>query len=389
MAKNRSARSAFWGAAFLMATSAIGPGFLTQTTLFTGQLLASFGFVILFSILLDIGVQMNIWRIITGYGQPAQVIANQFIPGLGWVLSLLVFLGGLAFNIGNIAGAGLGLEVLTGMDIRIAALFSAVLSIWLLVAPNAGRLIDRFVFWMGICMIGLTAYVAIVSRPPLAEAAYRSVWPLTVNWKALITIVGGTVGGYICFAGAHRLLDAGITGPGTAGAVSRSAVGGILAASAMRLLLFLAALGVVSQGLQLDPGNPAADVFKKAAGTAGFRLFGIVMWMAAITSVIGSAYTSISFIRNFHPSLEKNQKSILTLFILVSTGIFLAVGQPVNLLVLAGMINGFILPLALIILLMAVYLKKAPNDYQHPKWLGSIGLLIALALGWIAIRAVL
>jgi Mn2+/Fe2+ NRAMP family transporter len=57
--------SAILGAAFLMATSAIGPGFLTQTSLFTSQLLSSFGFVILISILLDIGVQLNIWRIIS------------------------------------------------------------------------------------------------------------------------------------------------------------------------------------------------------------------------------------------------------------------------------------------------------------------------------------
>ncbi len=56
--------SVLLGAAFLMATSAIGPGFLTQTTVFTEQLAASFGFVILISIIIDIGAQLNIWRII-------------------------------------------------------------------------------------------------------------------------------------------------------------------------------------------------------------------------------------------------------------------------------------------------------------------------------------
>ena len=44
-----SAGGAVAGAAFLMANSSIGPGFLTQTTVFTGQLLTSFGFVILVS----------------------------------------------------------------------------------------------------------------------------------------------------------------------------------------------------------------------------------------------------------------------------------------------------------------------------------------------------
>lgn len=56
--------SLIMGAAFLMATSAVGPGFLTQTTVFTQTLGASFAFVILVSIILDIGAQLNIWRVI-------------------------------------------------------------------------------------------------------------------------------------------------------------------------------------------------------------------------------------------------------------------------------------------------------------------------------------
>lgn len=84
MANNN--RSALLGAAFLMATSAIGPGFLTQTATFTQSLLASFGFVILLSILLDIGAQLNIWRIITVSEKKAQDIANAILPGTGYFL---------------------------------------------------------------------------------------------------------------------------------------------------------------------------------------------------------------------------------------------------------------------------------------------------------------
>src|SRR5438046_3175894 len=82
------------GAAFLMATSAIGPGFLTQTSLFTEQLLTSFGFVILISILLDIGTQINIWRIVSVGENRAQDIANKIFPGLGFFLAFLIAFGG-------------------------------------------------------------------------------------------------------------------------------------------------------------------------------------------------------------------------------------------------------------------------------------------------------
>src|SRR5256885_10141355 len=92
-----SLRSVLIGAAFLMATSAIGPGFLTQTAVFTGQLGASFGFAILISVLFDLGAQLNIWRVIAVAERRAQDVANTVLPGLGTLLAVLVSLGGLAF----------------------------------------------------------------------------------------------------------------------------------------------------------------------------------------------------------------------------------------------------------------------------------------------------
>ena len=89
---------------FLMATSAIGPGFLTQTTTFTVQLGAAFAFVILVPIIVDIAIQLNVWRIIGISGRRAQDLANHALPGAGFLLAALDVFGGLVFNIGNIAG---------------------------------------------------------------------------------------------------------------------------------------------------------------------------------------------------------------------------------------------------------------------------------------------
>ena len=83
----KGSRTALMGAMFLMATSAIGPGFITQTTNFTVQLGAAFAFAILVSILVDIAVQLNVWRIIGVSGLRAQEIGNKVLPGVG--LSLI------------------------------------------------------------------------------------------------------------------------------------------------------------------------------------------------------------------------------------------------------------------------------------------------------------
>ncbi|WP_019122170.1 NRAMP family divalent metal transporter [Brevibacillus massiliensis] len=373
------------GAAFLMATSAIGPGFLTQTTVFTEKLAASFGFVILMSILLDIGAQMNVWRIIAVSEKRAQDIANMVLPGMGYLVALLVVMGGLAFNIGNVAGAGLGLNVLFGISAETGALASAIIAICIFLVREAGKLMDRFAQLMGFVMILLTLYVAITSGPPVGEAVIKTFVPDSIDILAIVTLVGGTVGGYITFAGGHRLLDAGVKGAASLPEVTRSSVSGIAIASVMRIFLFLAALGVVAQGLVLDPANPPASVFQLAAGSIGYKIFGIVMWAAAVTSVVGCAYTSVSFIRTFHPKIEQAHKWIIIGFIAISTLVFLIVGRPVKILVLVGALNGLILPITLGVMLIAAYRKKIVGDYQHPLWMAVFGGIVVAAMACMSI----
>lgn len=373
---------ALLGAAFLMATSAIGPGFLTQTTRFTEDLLTSFGFIILISLLLDVGAQVNIWRVLTVTNSRAQDLANKLLPGLGIFLACLIAFGGLVFNIGNIAGTGLGLNALTGIDTNLGAIVSCIFSLALFWFKESGRIMDNLTKVLGLLMIGLTLYIAFISSPPVGEALYRTVWPQTIDAVKIVTLVGGTVGGYISFAGAHRLLDAGIHGQQSLPAVTRSSINGIAVTSLMRFILFLAVLGVVWHGAQLDAKNPAGSVFQQAAGNLGFRFFGFVMWCAAITSVIGASYTSISFFKTLHPFINKNQKEIVSVFIVLSTLIFLAAGNPVTLLLLAGAVNGLILPVALTVILIAARKSRVMGSYRHPLWMQIAGWLVVMLMSW-------
>lgn len=376
--------SVLLGAAFLMASSAIGPGFLTQTAVFTQQLGASFAFVILLSIILDAIAQLNIWRIIAVADKPAQDIANKVFPGLGYFISFLVFLGGMAFNIGNIAGAGLGLNVLFGISVGQGAVISAIMAIGIFIYKEAGKAMDVFAKTMGLIKIVLALIIAYTSSPPLAEAALRAVNPTQFSFTAVLTIVGGTVGGYITFSGAHRLLDARQTGVQNLGAVNKGALSAIGLASIMRLLLFIAALGVVSKGFTLDPSNPAASVFKLASGEIGYKIFGVVIWAAGISSVVGSAYTSISFIKSFHPLILKFNREIIIAFISISCIIFILIGKPVKILLTVGAINGFILPIALGIMLIAAYKTKIIANYKQPFWLTLTGLAVVLTMVWMS-----
>lgn len=388
-----SKNTAFWGAIFLMATSAIGPGFITQTTVFTQQLMASFGFVILVSVVLDIVAQLNTWRIIAVAEKPAQDIANSLLPGMGYFLSTLIIVGGLAFNIGNVGGAGLGLNILFPLDKDlnqpvIAAVISAGIGLGIFWIKDAGKALDWFARILGILMVLLTLYVAIRSKPPLLTALHKSIVPDKISFTAIITLVGGTVGGYISFAGAHRLLDAGVKGKENLPLVNRASIRAILLASAMRALLFLAALGVVASGGILDSKNPAASVFQLSAGEIGYKIFGIVLWCAAITSVVGSAYTSVSFLKTFHPWFQKNQRWLISIFIIISTLIFSLIGQPAKVLVAVGALNGLILPIALAIMLLSVYKTRIVDQYKHPIWLSVVGWLVVLLMTGMGLQVI-
>jgi Mn2+/Fe2+ NRAMP family transporter len=317
-----------------------------------------------------------------------QDLANDLARGLGWLLAALVAAGGLAFNIGNVAGTGLGLAAATGMDVRLGAALSAGAAVGLFLMPEAGRAMDRFAQAMGVVMIGLALYAGVASHPPYGDALVQTVWPERLDAMAIVTIVGGTVGGYITFAGAHRLIDAGVTGPARVADVTRSAALAIGVASLMRAVLFLGALGVVSRGVVLDPANPPADVFRHVMGTAGYRIFGVIMWAAAITSVVGSAYTSVSFLRSLAPVLERRRQTVTVAFVVLSTIVFLVVGRPVKVLIAVGALNALILPLGLAIVLLAARRRSVMAEYRHPGWLSVAGAVVAAAMAIMATRTV-
>lgn len=381
--------SVLLGAAFLMATSSIGPGFLTQTTVFTQTLLASFGFVILISIILDIGAQLNVWRVIGVSGKRGQDVANMVMPGLGYLVSLLIVMGGLGFNIGNIAGAGLGFNVIFGIDTVTGAIISAIIAISIFLFKEAGKLMDKFTQIAGFIMIILTLYVAISSAPPVGEAVSKTFMPDVIDPLAIVTLVGGTVGGYITFSGGHRLIDAGVVGKQALPQITRSSVTGVCVTGIMRVFLFLAALGVISNGFALDPANPPASVFKLAVGDIGYKLFGVVMWAAAISSVIGAAYTSVSFIRSFSPKVENNYRWFVIAFIVFSTVVFAFVGQPVKTLIVVGTLNGLILPITLLVMIIAAHKKSVVGDYKHPIWMSVFGIIVVAMTAYMGVLTIM
>lgn len=372
-------------AALLMATSAIGPGFLTQTTVFTEKLLYNFGFVIIVSIIIDVVAQVTIWRTLTFSNLKAQQLGNILLPGLGNLLAVCVAFGGLVFNTGNFAGAGMGINAMFEIPNEWGILITALIVFYLFFSENSLKKLDYVVKFLGILMLVLICIMIFTAQVDFAKLIGFSLLPEVFDVKSTITLIGGTVGGYITFAGAQRLMDAGLVGEEYSAEVIKSASIGILFTGVLRYFLFIGTLSVILTGLTLDAANPTASVFTATFGSAGKVLFGLMIWAASITSVIGATYTSIAFLKDFHPVFEQKKKLFALIFVLFSVAVILVFGKPVNLLLFAGYINGFILPVGLAIVLLSIRNKSIFKKFKYPVFLQFVAWMILLILSGFAI----
>ena len=404
----KPSRSVLFGAAFLMATSAIGPGFLTQTSTFTAQHGAALALIIVMAIIMDITAQMNIWSVVTVSKMRAQDV---LLPGLGYVIAILVAIGGLAFNVGNVGGVALGFNAMFGLDQTIGAVVAGCLGIIIFINKNAKTIMDKVATLLAAIILITVLVVAVISQPPLGEVAKGVTRvdyllnPENNAFTALTTLLGGSCGGYIAFSGAHRLLDAGISGPENVGHVRKSVIQGCGTSGLVRILLFLAVLGTCMSGTQwlaenaqiitdaANGGNPAAEAFRLAAGEFGYRLFGLCLFSAGVSSVVGAAFTSVSFLKTLHPFINKYERQFVVGFIAFSTLMMVIVGNAAQLLIVAGAFNGLILPVTLGVMLIASRSKRiVGTEYKHPIpliILGAIVVAISLYSGVQAVPGIL
>ncbi len=393
-------RSVLLGAAFLMATSAVGPGFLTQTSKFTAQYGPTLILVILLAILMDVTAQMNIWSVVSVSKMRAQDVANKVLPGLGVALAVLVAIGGLAFNVGNVGGVALGFNAMFGMQEKVGAVIAGCLGIIIFINKNAKTIMDKVATVLAAVILVTVLVVAVISKPPLGVVAssLTKVNEIPSMFVALTTLLGGSCGGYIAFSGAHRLLDAGISGSENVSHVRKSVLQGCGTSGTVRILLFLAVLGTCMIGSQwnavnadtiINASTPAAEAFRLSAGNWGYRLFGLCLFSAGVSSVVGAAFTSVSFLKTLHPFIAKYERQFVVGFITFSTLMMVLAGNAAQLLIVAGAFNGLILPVSLGVILLACRNKKiVGEEYKHPTWMIVLGVIVLCISLYAGIKAV-
>ena len=96
-----------------------------------------------------------------------------------------------------------------------------------------------------------------------------------------------------------------------------------------------------------------------------------------------------SFLKSMHRYFDEKESIVLSLFVIVSLLVFIIIGQPVKILVAVGALNGFILPIALMLIIIASSKKKIIGNYAHPLWLKMFGWMVVCATLFLSLKTIL
>src|SRR5699024_10245466 len=194
-----------------------------------------------------------------------------------------------------------------------------------------------------------------VPQVPALEPHSTPVIAAQFAFCLLTALSGGTAAGYITFTGAHRLIDSGLSGPEHVKDITTTSVMGIIITGVMRVLLFLAVLGVAATGVALSEDNTAADSFFHAAGEFVLRAFVLFIFVAGLSSIIGASYSSITFATT--QRVAPRIRNLLAVVFVIGCTILLVVlnSAPLKLLIFADAFNGIIVPNALALLMWVAF----------------------------------
>jgi Mn2+/Fe2+ NRAMP family transporter len=385
------------GPGLIVAAAFIGPGTVTTATLAGANFGLSLLWALAFATVATIILQEMSARLglVTGSGLGTALKA---VGGPSWVGVTLAGLGvgavvsgAVAFQAGNLTGAGLGLSGVFGQTPRVWAVLGALLAATLLWTGRY-QLVERT---LAVCVavMGLVFLAtAIMVAPSVGELMSGIALPTVPSDPTLvIALIGTTIVPYNLFLHAATVRER-WNGPEHLPAVRRDLVIAIVAGgivSGAVVVTASAALGgapitsATDMAQQLEPllGRGAAWAFATGFAAAGIS--------SAITAPLAAAYATIDVIGRPRDVRSLPARAVWGGTIAIGAVVTLIGFRPVPLIVFAQVINGLILPLVAAVLLIAMNDRARLGPHVNT-WKGNlIGAIVVLLCFGLGLRSIL
>jgi len=383
------------GPGFVVAAAFIGPGTVTTCSLAGAGYGLDLLWILLFAVLATMVLQEMSARLALASGAGlAESLLGRAPPWgsiVAWSTGLAAVLGVIAFEAGNLSGAGIGLAAVTDVPAIAWTALTAIIAGILLITGRY-RLVEKV----------LMLAVALMAFAFLATA-----WAVGPDWQALalglirprlpehavltaLALVGTTIVPYNLYLHASAVREH-WAGPEDLPAARHDLIGAIAIGGLISIAIVVTAsatLGGTSIGsavdmaAQLEPllGSWARLCFGVGLATAGLT--------SAITAPLAAAYIISGLIGGRSDLNTASARIVMLTCIGIGAAIALTGIRPVRLIVIAQATNGVILPLIALALMLALNdrrLGPVANGWRA----NGAGMLVVALCGLLALRTFL
>ena len=393
------------GPGALVAAAFIGPGTVTACT----SAGANFGFALIwalvFATISTIILQSMSARlgVVGRVGLGEAMVSGTDNPVLKWGAAGLVlaalFIGNAAYESGNMAGGALGLDALFGAPSEKASsghvlVIAAIASAALLYGKY--KMLERLL--IGLVIIMSLAFTAsfILVRPDLGAMLSGLVPRIPDNGLfTTIAIIGTTIVPYNLFLHAAAARDRWQGGAedleaATGDTVLSIGLGGLVS-------IFIIATAGSTLFMSGQEVNTAADIalaLEPVAGSGARTLIGIGLFAAGLTSAITAPMATAYAVTEVIPGLAKTKRPLVFRVIALT---IVAIGLSVSLLglrateliIIAQVANGLLLPIIAIFLLLAMNRRALLGTHVNGTLQNVLGGGVVLVTFLIAARYIL
>ena len=394
------------GPGALVAAAFIGPGTVTACTM-AG---ASFGFALLWALVFATLATMVLQGMSARLGVSARLGLGEALmkgapnPALKVFLGVLVLaalgLGNAAYEAGNLSGGALGFGAVFGEGgaaqfNAIVLGLSAVAAVVLLLGGY--DVIEKALIGLVMVMAVAFAASAILVRPDVMSVA-KGLMPTIPEGGLFTTIalIGTTIVPYNLFLHAAtarkrwKASDAKSVRESVSDTYVSIGLGGLISI----FVLSTAAASLFGQALGVSSAVDMAAALEPTYGSFARYMIGTGLLAAGLTSSITAPMATAYALTEIFPS--KDQRMSMTVFkgtalitLLIGTGLAVSGVKPVQIIMLAQIANGILLPIIAASLLYAMNQKSLLGDRVNGIYSNVLGGLVVLITVMLGARLVL
>lgn len=386
------------GPGLLVTAAFIGPGTVTTATVAGAGFGYALGWAIAFSVVATLVLQEMSARLgLVSRQGLGEALRTTFVHPVLRALCIglvhaAIALGNAAFQAGNITGAAIGLEALTGYSRRGWA-FLVGGAACVLLALGGYKAVERVLMALVAIMSLVFGATVIVVRPSLS-GVLAGIFAPSIPEGSLLTIlalIGTTVVPYNLFLHASAVQEKWPAQTPVQEALNQSRADTLIAISLgglVTLAIMVTAATFFERGSSIADASRMAEQLEPLLGARAKQFFAIGLFSAGLTSSItaplAAAYAASGALGWGRDLKDPRFRAVWAAIVVVGV-IGAAIGsKPVAAIVFAQAANGLLLPFIAVFLLIVVNRADLLGAYKNgiiANVLGGAVVLVAAALG--------